>query len=220
MLFRSGGGRLWDVPTLLPGVVVLHGYCVLSPAGTMVLESTVNESRLWNIESGKPRVVPMDKLPSEIMAARFSSDGCTLLTVTEEGTAQLWDTATCRARGKPIKVEGDHSLRFRKTIAFSPDGKTVLAPGRGHLRIWDATTGEPRGKPIPNDESAFELAFSPDSRTVLTVSGSKVQRWDATTGEPIERSFLPVALGGPVADRKSTRLNSSHIQKSRMPSSA
>ena len=34
------------------------------------------------------------------------------------------------------------------------------------------------------------------------------------------RSYVMRAKPGPVADRKSTRLNSSHIQKSRMPSSA
>ena len=36
----------------------------------------------------------------------------------------------------------------------------------------------------------------------------------------IQASDRPVVLSGFVRDRKSTRLNSSHIQKSRMPSSA
>ena len=37
-----------------------------------------------------------------------------------------------------------------------------------------------------------------------------------------QHAFVEVALAAPIkrADRKSTRLNSSHIQKSRMPSSA
>ena len=38
------------------------------------------------------------------------------------------------------------------------------------------------------------------------------------TATPIQEVALPLALKG--KDRKSTRLNSSHIQKSRMPSSA
>ena len=58
---------------------------------------------------------------------------------------------------------------------------------------------------------------------------------DCTGADPVEGAAVVVederikdvrpngnvgALPGPVTDRKSTRLNSSHIQKSRMPSSA
>jgi len=46
------------------------------------------------------------------------------------------------------------------------------------------------------------------------------QTLDDFTGQRGLRENLRVFIGAARADRKSTRLNSSHIQKSRMPSSA
>ena len=61
-------------------------------------------------------------------------------------------------------------------------------------------------------DSVLSVAFSPDGRHI--VSGSRDQTirvWDAQTGGQV---------GNPLQDRKSTRLNSSHVVTSRMPSSA
>ena len=61
---------------------------------------------------------------------------------------------------------------------------------------------------------------------VVPFSSSVAPLWDLAA-QPQPNPLLPLATGaditlraGAVADRKSTRLNSSHIQKSRMPSSA
>ena len=50
----------------------------------------------------------------------------------------------------------------------------------------------------------------------MNTSGNKrmIRTWSRTS------TIFPEMVGHTIADRKSTRLNSSHIQKSRMPSSA
>ena len=55
----------------------------------------------------------------------FSPDGKTILTGSDDGTARLWDAATGRPVGPPIRARGEDR---RPCVAFSPDGKLV-SPG-------------------------------------------------------------------------------------------
>ena len=49
---------------------------------------------------------------------------------------------------------------------------------------------------------------------------TRQEAWRFTSVAPIAEATTELARDGHASDRKSTRLNSSHIQKSRMPSSA
>ena len=77
--------------------------------------------------------------------------------------------------------------------------------------------------PAPADVEAGKRAYqAADYATAFSEF-----RWDASQGNPAALTGIAVmyekGLGvtsDPYTDRKSTRLNSSHIQKSRMPSSA
>ena len=61
-----------------------------------------------------------------------------------------------------------------------------------------------------NDGCVFLYAFD-----LIELNGDDLRR------DPLAQGYAHVGPGqGPTGDRKSTRLNSSHIQKSRMPSSA
>ena len=71
----------------------------------------------------------------------------------------------------------------------------------------------------------------PGSRSLGVPVGGAADRFslalgNALVGNPPDTAALEISLAGPTLqadcelDRKSTRLNSSHIQKSRMPSSA
>ena len=55
----------------------------------------------------------------------------------------------------------------------------------------------------------------------MNVSRQAVSKWEGAQAIPdLEKILRLGELFGVTTDRKSTRLNSSHIQKSRMPSSA
>ena len=71
--------------------------------------------------------------------AQFSPDGRRVVTVSEDNTARLWDTATGQAEGGPMKRGGAVTC-----ATFSPDGRQVLTGSLDRTaRLWDAAPGRP-----------------------------------------------------------------------------
>ncbi|HEY0793870.1 MAG TPA: protein kinase [Chthoniobacterales bacterium] len=109
----------------------------------------------------------------------FSPDGRWFLTASEGGTAQVWDAATGRPLGPPLRHEAKVN-----TASFSPDGQRVLtASADGTARIWEAATGKPTGLALRHLAGVNRASFSPDGRWVLTASQDGTARlWEAETG--------------------------------------
>jgi WD40 repeat protein len=119
----------------------------------------------------------------------FSPDGTRLASASNEHTVVVWDTATGRAR-RTFDVEWDpHARGAHQWLAFSKDGRTLLAGGTPVVRRWDVATGRElsglRGHAAP----VYALAVSPDGRTIATGSDREVRLWDAAAGR--ERLALP-----------------------------
>src|SRR5262249_57417732 len=77
------------------------------------------------------------RLPhDQVRHAALSSDGTRVASCGWDGTVRLWEAGTgqelCRVSDK---------LPIMEAVAFSPDGKQVIAAGFGLLRAWDAKTG-------------------------------------------------------------------------------
>ena len=83
----------------------------------------------------------------------------------------------------------------KEGLIFAEGVLEILSEGFGFLRSPD-----------------YNYLPGPDD---IYVSPSQIRKFDLHTGDTISGQVRP-----PKEDRKSTRLNSSHIQKSRMPSSA
>jgi WD40 repeat protein len=131
--------------------------------------------------------------PSPVVAAAFSPDNCTVISGSEDGTAQLWDTASGMPKCPP--------LRHGKTViavAFSPDGKLAMTGSYDNTaQVWNATTGEPTGERLKHQGPVISVAFHPGGKMVLTGSQDKTARlWDAATGKPMGP---PLAHAGEVA---------------------
>ena len=78
------------------------------------------------------------------------------------GTAQLWDAATGQICGKLMEHPD-----VVASVAFSPDGKTILTGCRDHTaRLWDAATGQLRARTILHQRAVLAVAFSPDGKTI------------------------------------------------------
>ena len=104
-----------------------------------------------------------------VSSVAFSPDGRTILTGCYDRTARLWDRATGRPIGRPLRHQ--HCVR---SVAFSPDGKLVLTGSfDGIARLWDVATGSPVGPPLRHQHTVSAVAFSPDGRTVLTAGFDK-----------------------------------------------
>jgi len=118
-----------------------------------------------------------------VYSAAFSPDGKRIVTASFDRTARLWDAATGRPIGEPLRGH----LRDVLTAVFSPDGRSIVtASSDWNARLWDAETGRPIGEPLRHEGPVRSAAFSPDGKRVATASQDETVRvWDSETGRPI-----------------------------------
>ena len=164
-------------------------------AGRLDDSADARGALLGALEHGARIRAWLQGLGSNVNAASYSPDGRLLATLTEDGTT-LWDTATWRRAGPPLRGEpgGDG-------LAFSPDGRTLaVAGGAGHVELWDVTTRrvvrrltDPAA--VPGQAALGAVAFSPDG-TVVTAGGvdtNHVTLWNVATGRVVGRPITPHA---------------------------
>src|SRR5262249_31254595 len=97
------------------------------------------------------------------------------------GTCRLWDATTGEPLGEPLR----HSWQVR-AVAFSPDGRTLLAGGgEGSAQFWDVNRRVARFPTLRHPHAVGAVGFSPDGRFAFTASWDRVYLWDAGTGEPL-----------------------------------
>jgi RNA polymerase sigma factor (sigma-70 family) len=139
---------------------------------------------LWDLDRGK-LVCRLDGLGRLSAPVVLAPDGRTLATVSQDGTAALWEIAT-----------GKERLRLRTgvagpltALAYSPDSSLILAAGPDQtLWCWDAVTGERLGQRRGDQAEVGVLAFAPDGRKL--VSGGRdgtLLLWDAASFRKEER---------------------------------
>jgi WD40 repeat protein len=128
-----------------------------------------------------------------VAAVAFSPDGKLALTGSQDATARVWDVATGRPIGEPLRHQGQVL-----DVAFSPDGKTVLtASYDGTAQLWDVASGKPIGPPWPHPIFVRSVTFSPDGQHALTLTGGDEGRniarlWKTPT--PVKGDAERIAL--------------------------
>ena len=138
---------------------------------------------------------------SAIALAAFLPDGKSVLTVSQDYVAQVWDRDT----GKELRhfdaagpaATDPNAARFvllnanGSGLVLSGDGKTLASLGRdGAVHLWDVPTGKETAKAGEwRSAGRAQLALSADGKTLVTaVYGQKTTVWDAATGKEL-RSF-------------------------------
>jgi WD40 repeat protein len=132
---------------------------------------------LWDAATGRPTPDFSDSHAECIAGLACSPDGTRIVTGgARDGTVRLWDSAS----GKTLRtfVIGDGFPCEVRSVAFSPDGKSIVAGGpnakdgqnTGIVRIWDVETGAVRLELRP-DVEVSSVAFSHDgSRLAIATS--------------------------------------------------
>jgi WD40 repeat protein len=133
-------------------------------------------------------VVPPLRHEGRVLSAKFSLDGTRVVTASEDGMAQVWDSASGVPIGAPLRHEG-----AVKSAAFSRDGTRVVTRSGNLAQVWDAASSAAIGVQLRHENDVLFAAFSSDGTRVVTASADSTARlWDAASGE---------ALGEPLRHR-------------------
>jgi WD40 repeat protein len=159
---------------------------IFSPGGGTVLfvvDQFVAGGAAFVLDVHQGRCQPqlLEHQGRQIFAGAFSPDGTTVLTAGRDHAAALWDAATGKPVGVPLRHQG-----WVRAAAFSADGRTILTAGDTTARLWKVPT------PPPSDVSALPLpdgfrTISPDGKilVVFNPEAQTIQFWDAPTGKPL-----------------------------------
>jgi WD40 repeat protein len=237
------GGELYETATARPvgravGPEYLFAPLVVSADGSVLAAGIgVNRIGVWTRESARERLrilrssatsraataprattKPADRTlrprpailvdVGETTALALSPNGNLLAYGRWEGTVGLWDLPARR----PGRTLGRMKMRV-SSVAFSPDGRRVLAtcmdhrslqanPARDTVGLWDVT-----GKPVPwppTPGGTCSAAFSPDGEWLVTgsrrggrivvrdaVTSAHVRTLDGHTSRVAAMAFLP-----------------------------
>jgi WD40 repeat protein len=129
---RDKLARLWDLeksqllckfphPNLINAVAVAPG------GKTILIGGHDRTARLWNVATGKPIGPPLTH-PQVVSAVAFSPNGHIAVTGGQL-KVQLWEAAT----GQPIGPAADLFRYAVRTIAFAPDGQSMVIGARGAI---------------------------------------------------------------------------------------
>ena len=166
-------GRLFNQDSWVTGVA-------LSADGKTAFG--VSQHRLYHWDLGSGRLLgSADAQDREIAPVAAGPGSATLVTALY--AAQIWDVATLKPRGAPLR----HDKGGVGCVAISPDGQVVLTGADdGTIRKWDSLTGLPIGPPVQLAKPITAVAFNSDGKQVLTGSADgSAQRWDAGTWKPL-----------------------------------
>ena len=180
--------RLWDIKTgkLLKSSKKFnesYEYVEFSPDGRNVVTGGIWDSvSIWEVSTAE--LLNSMARGEPVNSTTYSPNGKTIAGGSDDGTIRFWDATT----GKLLNTITGHTDSQFFSVAFSPDGETLICGGESELQSWNPQTGE-HLKIIKEPRcNVYSIIYSPDANIFATGGTSKKARlWDAKTGRFLGR---------------------------------
>ncbi len=229
---RDGIVRLWDTQTgehirTLTGQAEKVNSVAFSPDGTTIaagdsLTLTADSQgrnatvHLWDAKTGK-LLRTLKGHRYHIQSVAFGPDGKLIASGGNHDPIRLWNVNTGqqvrtlgsdRTRNPKALYQDMPSLDSADSIAFSPDGSTLVSSSITRARLWDVKRGRLLCKFRDQNSGSGPtvVAFSPDGRTIAICRSyeaeqivpksngvtirKEIELWDAETGKHLHRIKL------------------------------
>lgn len=179
---------LWDPATNQHrGEPILHNGPVnavqFHPSGDEFLTASEDRTvRIWTMTRKRQRRELEAGNP--VTALAVSPDGRQLVAVHGRDLS-VWSTDRLK---RVAEIRDKTSTTY--SIAFAPDGRTVLLGDTDSARLWDARTWKPVGLEMPHTDRILSVAYSRDLKWLATASADRTARvWNAQSQAPIGKSL-------------------------------
>lgn len=174
-----------DVETIAPGTRRALGVLSLAfhPDGRTLAIASAHQVSLVDVETRSLRGVL--NTDAGAVSVAYSPDGGSVAIGQDNRSATRWSTAGLQPVGPPMS--GADSYVYR--LAYSLDGRYLVAGSHTVVVAWDARTGRPLGPPLTGGSG---FALSPDGATVATYppNSSELYLWSTRwwSGAPLTQS--------------------------------
>lgn len=191
----KNGREIWSVPSGGHGLATL----AISPKGSMLAfaswfrmpeRGVMGLVRLLDARTGK-EIWRTEFGVKPILGLAFSDDGLRLAIGNWDGQVAVWSLNKLADQPQVFNFEGCQGYTACDDLAFSPDGKTVLAASKcANPRAWNVETGQQTLELRGHNQAVMAVNFSRDGRHIFTGGDEGVLHvWDAATGKFLAKQF-------------------------------
>ena len=146
---------------------------------TLLLSVSGPVANLWKVPEG--RTTFELRHDPQINSAQFSSKGDRIVTGGSDGTVRVWDSATGRPIGNPIKHDGEIT-----NAVLSSDDQFMASAIGNRVLLWEMGDKPQLRYTFDHGQRVACLRFSPDNLVIFSgTDGGKVQGRNVLTGETV-----------------------------------